>query len=64
MFSLSPSFETLPLSSLHLAVLSGPVCYALHKSGKNTLTPKYTTADGSSYVYICTGMEKVVEFFF
>lgn len=64
MFSLSLSFETLPLSSLHLAPLSGPVCSALHKSGKHTLTPKYTTADDLCYVYICAGMEKVVEFFF
>ena len=56
MFSLSLSFETLPLSSLHLALLSGPVCYALHKSGKHTLTPEYTAAGGLCRVYICAGV--------
>lgn len=45
MFGLSLSFKTVPLSSLHLALLSGPVCYALHKSGEHTLTPEYITAD-------------------
>lgn len=63
MFSLSLSFETLPLSSLRLAPPSGPVCSALHKSGKHTLTPKYATADDLCSVYICAGMEKVVECF-
>lgn len=65
MFGLSLSFETLPLSSLHLALLSSPVCYALHKSGKRTLTPEYTRADGLCYVCICAGMDwsKVLEYF-
>lgn len=62
MFILSLSFETFPLSSIHLALLSGPVCSALHKSGKHA--PKYTAADSLSYVYIWAGMEKVVEFIF
>ncbi len=62
MFSLSLSIETLPLSSLHLALLSGPVCYALHKSGKHALTPGYTTADGLCYGDICAGMERVLEY--
>ena len=57
MFGLSLSFETLPLSSPHLALLSGPVCNALHKSAKHTLTPEYIASDGLCHVYIYAGME-------
>lgn len=34
MFSISLRFATFPLSFFYLAVLSGSVCYSLHKSGR------------------------------